>query len=146
MSVKGSGSPLTVPKFVPLSFTQAGAVQNTWYTAFSGVDVVFGALGIGITVANETVEARFTIDGTTINVTAGAALLFATNKFTNCLTALVLTSGVPAVTLAAAAATLAAPAVTPETWLKGKSVKIEVRKTSAGGASAIQVFGVYGQW
>ena len=147
ISVGGSGTIPKVPKQTALSFTQAGAVQNTWYTAFSGTNVVFSALGIGITVADETVEARITIDGIVIPVTAGLALLFASNKFTNCLsTPLVLTTGVPVLTLGAAAATLSAPFVTPETWLKGKSVKIEVRKTTAGGASAIQVFGLYGKW
>lgn len=145
--IRGSGSRGQAPKFTPLSFTQAAAVQNTWYTAYQGVDTVFFACGIGITVADETVEAQITIDGTVIPVTAGVALLFATNKFTNCLTTpLVLTTGVPVLTLGAAAATLSAPAITPETWLKGKSVKIEVRKTTAGGASSLQVFGLYGKW
>lgn len=133
------------PAFKSLSFTQAGAVQNTWYTAFSGANVSFNALGIGITVANETVEARITVDGVVIPFTAGIALLFATNKFTNVLaTGLVLTTGVPTITSGAAAATLVAAQV-PDTWLKGRIVLIEVRKTTAGGASAIQVFGVYHQ-
>ncbi len=147
ISVGGSGTLPKAPKFTALSFTQAGAVQNTWYTAFNGTNVAFSALGIGITVADETVEAQITIDGVVIPVTAGVALLFASNKFTNCLsTPLVLTTGVPVLTLGAPAATLSAPAITPETWLKGGTVKIEVRKTTAGGASALQVFGLYGKW
>jgi len=133
------------PAFLPLSFTQAGAVQNTWYTAFSGTNVSFNALGIGITVANETVEAQVTVDGTIIAVAAGAALLFGSNKFTSVLAnALVLTTGVPVITLGTPAATLVAPQV-PDSWLKGRAVKIEVRKTTAGGASALEVFGVYHQ-
>ena len=128
-----------------LSFTQAAAVQNQWYTAFSGTNVIFNALGIGIIVANETVEARITIDGTTYAVAGGIALLFGTNKFTNVLAnGLALTSGTPVITLGAASATLTGT-VDLDTWLSGKSVLIEVRKTTAGGASAIQVFGVYYQ-
>ena len=132
--------------FIPLSFNQAGAVQNTWYTAFQGSNVEFSALGAAVTVANETVDVKITIDGTVISSAGGVALLFATNKFTSVLANNVdLTTGVPLMTLGAPAATLTSPTVNGCSWIKGKSVKIEVRKTTAGGASALQVLGIYHQ-
>lgn len=144
-----TGQPLGASDFFPptykeLAFTQAGAVQNTWYTAFSGSNVEFAALGIGITVADETVEVRITLDGVAVDVAAGVALAFAGNKFTSCLaTPLAITSGAAILTLGAAAATLVAPSVNPHTWIKGRTIMIQARKTTAGGASALQVFGVY---
>jgi hypothetical protein len=68
------------PVFKALAFTQAGAVQNTWYTAFEGSNVEFSALGMGITVADETVNCRITIDGILVESVGAVALAFAGNK------------------------------------------------------------------
>ena len=133
------------PTFKVLAFTKTAAVQNTWYTAFEGSNVEFGGLGIGITVADETVEIRVTIDGVTILSTAGIALAFAGNKFTTALATMRITSGAPALAMGAANANLDLPTTTGKSFIKGRSVKIEARKTTAAGASALQVFGVYWQ-
>ncbi|MCJ7559272.1 hypothetical protein MUO79_01475 [Candidatus Bathyarchaeota archaeon] len=126
-----------------LTFNIANAVQNTWYRAFTGINCSFHGLGMGVTVANETVELRITIDGT-ILTPAGVALLFAGNRFSSAFAnAIVITTGVPVLTMGAAAAALACPAVTGLTWLRGRAITIDVRKTTAGGASALQVYGVY---
>lgn len=141
---QGSGAPIQQPAFKVLDFTQAGAVQNTWYIGFQGTNAEFSALGCGITVANETVEMRFTIDGVVIAVAAGTALTFAANPYSQ-ITALTLTTGTPVVPMGAAGAVITCDYTVRTIWLKGKNVKIELRKTTAGGASALRLIGVYHQ-
>ena len=135
-----------VPLFKVLAFTQAGAAQNTWYTAFQGKKVEFDGLGVGITVADETVDIRITIDGTLYTSTGTVNLLFGSNKFATCITnGMVITSGTPLISFSPAAATLSCLTY-QSACFRGASIKIEVRKTTNAGASALQVFGVYHQW
>lgn len=139
--LSGSGARIQMPAYTELLATQAAAVQNTWYAMFTGNNIAFDGVAIGITVADETVEVRVTIDGVLIDCAAGVNLLFATNFLTQI--------GVLRFTTGAGVITLGAPAAEADTnpadifWLRGRSVLIEARKTTAAGASAITIRGIY---
>ncbi len=137
--------PLITPKYTELNYSKAGAVQNTWYTGFEGKNVEFKGVCVGITVADETVEFKVTIDGEVILGTASQDLLFAGNRITQISTLTLTTAGSPTATTGAPAATATWTDDNDTAWLKGKNVKIEARKTTAGGASALSVFGFYYQ-
>jgi hypothetical protein len=134
-----------VPAQKLLDYTKAGAIQNQWYTAFEGRDVEFLCLAKGVTVANESIEFRITIDGN-LWVQAAATAVNAAEysevqgaRYTN----------FPALNLLSGASTASVDVNTntfPATFLRGRNVKIEIRKTTAAGASALRVVGVYGQW
>ena len=138
------------PRYKELDFTQAGAVQNTWYTAFEGNNVEFVGVAGGITVADETVELRLTLDGVLISSSAGVACAFAGNFVTLLPSSLRCTSGQAVFIQNAAVGNVdigSFAATTPRTdWLKGHRVKIEIRKTTNAGASALRCIGVYHQW
>jgi hypothetical protein len=140
---KALGASDFFPTLKNLDFTQAGAVQNTWYTAFSGTNIQhFAMLGVGITVANETVELRITIDGVVYSQAAGIALLFATTMLYDVLGLRTVGLGMDYIYIGAAATSLL-PNGTVQNYLRGQNVKVEVRKTTAGGASALRVLGYY---
>lgn len=127
-----------------VNFTQAGAVQNTWYTAFQGYNVDFLMLGAGITVANETVEMRITVDGTVITQDAGVACIAGGNAFYNLANVFYTANGTDFYTSPGAAAAIVAGSVAL-LWASGANVKIEVRKTTAAGGSALRCLGLYYQ-
>lgn len=132
----------TVPKYKEINFSQAGAVQNTWYTALEATNVAVLAFAVGCTVANETCEVRCTIDGTSLAAAAGVALTAAGNCYSNLPATIVYTTGTGVFTQGAAnAAVTSLDSGIP--WLKGAKVKIEVRKSTAGGASAVVGKGAY---
>lgn len=137
--------PLTTPKYKELNFSQAGAVQNTWYTALEGRDIDVDAFAVGVTVADETLEIQVTIDGTTISCAAGVDCTFAADPYSNLPAIVVCTTGQAVITMGAKnAAVTSLDSGLP--WLKGKNVKIEVRKTTAAGASAVTGKGIYHQY
>ncbi len=137
------------PKFKEFKvedFTQAGAVQNTWYTVIDKRNAEVSAIAVGITVANETVEIRLTIDGSAMTSAAGVALAFAGNAWSLVQSTVTLETGTPVLSYAAAAATATVTDNAdggPILWAKGQSVKVEIRKTSAGGASALRCVVMY---
>lgn len=151
LSTWGSGHK---PSAGTLTFvhTDLGAVtQNTWYTALNVTDAEIIGFGAEITVADETVEIRTTIDGTVINTTAGVAVAFAGNKFTAIPAYLRMTPGVPSLIQQAANANFdigqgGVAGNNANNWCRGKSVLIEMRKTTAGGASHIFAIGAYWQY
>lgn len=135
----------TVPKYKEINFSQAGAVQNTWYTALEGSNIEVLAFAVGCTVANETCEVRFTVDGTSIASAAGVALTAAGNCYSNMPATAVYTTGTAVITQGAAnAAVTSLDSGIP--WLRGVNVKVEVRKSTAGGASAVVGKGAYHQY
>jgi hypothetical protein len=137
--------PATVPAYKNLSFSQAGAVQNTWYTALEGTNIEVLAFAVGCTVANETCEVRATVDGVSLASAAGVALTAAGNCYSNLPATVVYTTGAGVFTQGAAnAAVTSLDSGIP--WLKGASVKVEVRKSTAGGASAVVAKGAYHQY
>ena len=122
----GSGGQVMAVQ-APLAFSQAGAVQNTWYTALDTINVRIYAGYLLCTVANETLEIRLTLDGQA-PVTTSQAAVAGTPYYFNFGTAndLALTS----VWLSVVKAFL----------VEARHLKIEVRKTTNTGASAIQVY------
>jgi hypothetical protein len=133
------------PKYKEINFSQAGAVQNTWYTAVDGVNIELLGFGVGCTVADETLEIRATVDGVSIASAAAVACTFAANPYSTMPATCVYTTGTAVFTQSAAAASV--PSLSNAmAWLKGVNVKIEVRKTTAGGASAVTGKGAYLQW
>ena len=129
-------------KKVELSFSQAAAVNGTWYTAFEGTDVEFNCFAVGVTVANETLEIQVTIDGVTLASAAGVACTFAANPYSNLPNTIVHTTGTGVFTQGAAAAAVTSTD-TGLRWLRGHDVKVEVRKSTAAGASAVTGKGAY---
>jgi len=130
-----------------IDYTKAGAVQNDWYTAFEGSNVEIILLAAGITVANETVDVRITIDGKVFTSSGAEDLLFATNLLTMVTDIRTVSLTINKFDLAApSTSAIASAAAVGNRWIKGKSVKVEVRKTTAGGASALRVVGQYFQW
>jgi hypothetical protein len=112
---------------------QAAAVQNTWYTV---LDTTLNCRVIGVcvamSVAIETLQMRITIDGNILSGEQAAAvvgtiyhgILLQTNLAQN----LTMTSTVP---------------LTRSFLLEGRSVKVEVRKTTAVGAGTLTASVVY---
>ena len=130
--------------YIELNFSQAGAAQNTWYTALEGANIAVNSFAVGCTVADETLEVQVTIDGVVISSAGAVACTFGVNPYSNLPAIVVCTTGAAVFTQgAAAAAVTSLDSGLP--WLKGKAVKIEVRKTTAGGASAVTGKGVYHQ-
>ena len=133
-----------MPVYKELNETQPGAVQNTWYNMFEKSNVEFAGLAMGVTVADETLEFRITIDGVVIDISAGIDLLFATNSKSDIATGTPrYTSGQLVIISGAPAGNVDIQSTKGNRWLKGRSVKIELRKTTAGGASALRLLGVY---
>jgi len=134
-----------IPTYTEINYSQAGAAQNTWYTALEVSNVSVGAFAVGCTVADETLEARVTVDSVLISSAAGVACTFAANPYSNLPAIVVCTTGQAVFTQGAAnAAVTSLDSELP--WIKGKTVKIEVRKTTAGGASAVTGKGYYHQF
>ena len=130
--------------FKELDFSQAGAVQNTWYEVANLKNVEIYGLCIGVTVANETLELRITIDGVVYwgIVDVNLAEFSALDGIR--ISSIGISTQVLLLTVSAASVDLKY-IKDPSFWCKGKTVLIEIRKTTAAGASALLVRGVYGQ-
>jgi hypothetical protein len=139
--------PKMVPEFEVADYTTpVPAVMNTWYTMFDEYDVeVYGA-GVRVTVANETLELRVTIDGVVLNNDGGVACAFAGNNST-CLPMILYSAalGTRLFSQTAAGTIILTTAVGIVAWCKGRHVVIECRKITAGGASFLQGTTFYGK-
>lgn len=124
-----------------INFTQAAAVQNTWYTAADLKNVKLRALAIGCTGFNETLECKITIDGYTISISAGGACTAA--QWLELTHIRFSAPGTPTLLFAATAANVDFNYT--DHIIEARSLKIEIRKTTAAGASAITCAGIYGQ-
>jgi len=130
------------PLFRELNFTQAGAVQNTWYMALSGNNIELIALAVGVTVANETLGIRITIDGEVFNGSVAVNL----GEYSACGALRIDNIPDPTITMGATGATAELTSTGFGTSkLKGRIVTVEVRKTTAAGASAVLCKGYYRQ-
>lgn len=134
-----------MPKIINLShipalqadatLSQAAAVVNTWYTALdTTINARIIAASVSIDTANETLEMRFTIDGQTIAKTALAATAgtsyIADYYQDNTSLRLALTGNMHTRTY----------------LLEGRSVKVEVRKTTNNGAGTLTCRVSYAKW
>lgn len=137
-----------VPSLTKFSGTQANAVQNTWYPLVSMRNVCLLGWGIGVTTNDETLEARITIDGMTIGAAAGGVAVTAGqfSKFNSIRYTAIAT---PTLLMAATGANIDYLYTDsgPVMGIKGKSILIEVRKTTATGAnSGLVCNGFYEQY
>jgi len=117
---------------------QANPNQNQWYTllAATGQCIVWD-VGIGVATANETLEVRITADNEIMTSNAHAAI-FDTDYWVRL----------------RPSAIAQAPNLEIETWgeirsgmsplIMGRSVQIEVRKTTAAGAGDLRAIAIYG--
>jgi len=112
--------------------SQAGAVQNTWYTVLDTTKKVrILSLMMTVSVANEDLELKMTIDGETLNG-AQANAVAGTSYY--CLK----DAGSANILLSATGFNMGRYAA-----LDANSVKIEVRKTTANGAGTLSARAVY---
>ena len=130
------------PKAKQLNYTQAAAVQNTWYTALKANDISISSLVIGCTVADETLQLRITVNDV-VYISAGVAIT--ATQWTTITTVTVHTAP-PTLVMSASAASITLAASLPFTeWFKGHNVTVDARKTTATGASALRVICVYSE-
>lgn len=143
MSTRGSGMPRwNPPKHqADATLNQAAPVQNTWYTVLNTTaNARIYMIEVGIATTGETLEVKLTIDGQTYT-TPGFAC--------------------PADSYAAGAWSFGGAAtnrlvfrlmsgsdrcVMPYAPIEGRSVKVEVRKTTAAGAGNLIGKVIYAKW
>lgn len=130
----GSGSKIQHSEYkADVIFSQAAPVQNTWYTLFdTKKNVRLYSVGVNVADTDETLEARLTIDGQTFsgNTTACTAnttySIYMNPTFGQFKISANIMAGF-------------------STYLEGRSIKIEIRKTTAAGAGTITGRVSYGQ-
>lgn len=126
-----------VPKFqAASSLTQAAPVQNTWYTILDTTTNFEGYIAtIKVETADETLEVRWTIDGQVITKTN--ACTFGTTYYV----------------FLDATSTQLGLTITSTNWnmgmratLQARSMKVELRKTTAAGAGDLKGQVTYSKW
>lgn len=125
------------PVFTSLNFSQAGAVQNTWYNACNLQNVRIGTVSFGCTVANETLDVNFTIEGV-LYARTGQACTAATNYY-------------PFLNSTLAAGTAISIDTNQQTFaFRGdpefRTFKVDIRKTTNAGGSALRYVMGYWKW
>src|SRR4030042_5199715 len=133
----GSGTPPVVPAHqADIYLNQAAAVQNTWYTVLNTTkNCRLYTVWVRMATLAEDIELRITIDGKVLAV-AQAAAVAGTKYF-----AIIDTNGNLALILSTSTFNVGVYAP-----LEGRSVKVEVRKTSANGANNLQALEIYSKW
>ena len=124
----------------PATLNQATPVQNTWYTILETTNTRIYGLAINVEDANETLEVRATVDGETINASALAATHsteYMVHVWPRAITQVLAMycNAVTATNLYQEGSHI----------LEGKSVKLEIRKTTATGAGNLMAIASYGQ-
>jgi len=120
----------------PATIDQAAPVQNTWYTVLDTTTFVrILAILAYVDVANETIEVRLTIDGQTLTgsqaALAGTSYCYGLQYQSNSLNTITAGVNIPVMNYC---------------FLEGKSVKVEVRKTTALGAGNLHCLVTYQKW
>jgi len=117
------------------TFSQAAPVQNDWYTILDTTrNCEVHGIEIEVDVTDETLECRITIDGETL--TGGLGATAGTPYF-------ILKTAESASLIWTTTIFAVAQRYLP---LKGRSIKIEVRKTTAAGAGTITARVQYARW
>ena len=121
----------------PATIDQAAPVQNTWYTLLDTTKNcrVYSA-GCNIEDTNETLQMRFTVDGEVIPVTG-----LATAHSTSCEVKRTLN---PIAQTEAMELTNTAQTFEKAFLIDGKSIKVELRKTTAAGVGNLTGIVTYG--
>lgn len=122
--------------------TDLGVVtQNTWYEALRVTNGAISFFAYRITVADETVEARVTIDGTTLGATGTVNLVAGGNAVSSFDLCRVSNVGAHTIHSTAPASSVDSVA-TLRPILEGKTILVEIRKTTNTGASHIIVHSI----
>lgn len=121
----------------PATLDQAAPVQNTWYTILNTThNIQVLVIAVNIEDTNEDLEVQVTVDGETI-AGYGVTATHSTSYYAYFLPSAI--SGIDQLSLANTSANIKHPLLT------GKSVKIEVRKTTAAGAGNLTGIVIYEQ-
>lgn len=129
-----------------LDVDQAAPVQNTWYTFLQDRNIVLYALCARIATTGETLELRITIDGE-VFISSGVAVN--ANEFTGVQSVRYSLMGEASQYIncdASGGAKDVTNATNQLSYMQGRSVKVECRKTTANGAGTLSVRGIYGKW
>lgn len=122
------------PTWKEAKIDQAAPVQNTWYTVLDTTkDLVLYDMSERVNVADETLECRVTIDGTiyTSSTAAVAGTYYVAHFYMRS---------------AGGYLSFGAGENNKAFLFQGRSIKVEVRKTTAAGAGNL-TFGItYGKW
>ena len=134
MSVRSSGS-AWFPTYSVSSLAQAAAVQNTWYTLLNTTaDCYVYSVAIMMSTVQETLEVRYTIDGSVYTIAAGVVCA-ADTWFVGGVN---VSTGLPYFEAAG----------NRVNWIRydfcGRSVKVEVRKTTVAGANVLNGYVTFG--
>ena len=128
MMTGGSGSKIQMMQHQADAVLNQVAVQNTWYTVLDAKNTRIINIAWNETIANETIEVRLTVDG---NVLAGSHAATAATWY------YITWDAITAQTLQINS--VVTIHVYKAFFLEGRSVKLEFRKTTNLGASAIVV-------
>lgn len=128
-------TPQKTPQFDVINWSQAAAVQNTWYTVATLVKASIFLLSFGVSGAAEDIELRIVADGDTETATQNAADPAPTYY--------IVKIGSIVGTLAIASAANWMGYSGHGSLLDAKSVVISVRKTSAVGVATLHCQGKY---
>lgn len=140
MRINGKASPVPT-KQAPATLDQAAPVQNTWYTILSTtVNCRLETLGVYVATTGETLEVRATIDGQTI---ASSGFAAAANTIYFIGRGIDVNGGLEKLAEATSANTIFYGAAF---LFEAKSIKVEVRKTTAAGAGNLKGIACYSKW
>jgi hypothetical protein len=130
--------PRYVPKLQAAAIkAQAAAVQNTYYTVLDTVyNVVLDYAVMRMETAAEDIETRFTIDGLVLSGTQGAAVAGTDYSVYIARSANGMTANVTTTTVQGM---ITSP-------LPCRSLKVEIRKTTANGANTLKGCVIYHKW
>jgi hypothetical protein len=133
-----------VARLVEINWAEAAPVQNTWYTVLRTTNAELVSLAIGPVGANETVHFRATVDG---EVFLGDATAVVDGQWTTPTSVRI--TGIPNATVNMSASSAAKDidfgSNNPYPLLSGKSLLIEMRKTTAL-AGTLAAIGYYKKW
>jgi hypothetical protein len=133
-NIKGARAAIIIPFFRQNVYTTPNAaVQNTWYTVADLRNVTVLGAHFACTVANETLEVETVIDGATfVQVQIAVFNTDYSNGLNSDYTGLY--------------ANAVRPYYDGQLNIMAKSVRIRIRKTTAGGASFLRHQLTYQQW
>jgi len=126
--VRTSGSPHCFTHMPAATLNQAAPVQNTWYTVLDTTkDGYIHSIGFSVATTDEDLEVKLTVDGQTYTATQTAVAGTKYNIFMIC----------TATSIYCGALTTDSP-IGLYTELSFRSVKVEIRKTTANGTGNLQ--------
>jgi len=137
---KAHGPPyLPARLMLPARIDQAAPVQNTWYTVLdTTLNVIVYTISVRVETTGETLEARITADGNVY--TTSIAAVAATTYW------IIAQHPEPNLPVTASDYSGVSCAAQYFTHIEARSIKVEVRKTTAAGAGNLRARVNYGVW